>query len=236
MNTDLDFLCVGAHADDVELGMGGTVAKLVRLGKRGAILDLSDASMGTRGTVEERTREALEAARILGVPRSNLGFRDGFLDSRDPALRTRLTEYVRRVRPAVVFTHPLRDRHPDHEQTAQLVRDMTFLSGLAKYPSDEVAFRPSRVFHWMGARDGDPDFCVDVSQDWETRQKAIAAFGSQFGAEGPTTPLSGQSFRDFLEARGRFLGSRIRAKMAEGFYCDELPEIFDPTTLCKGDF
>jgi bacillithiol biosynthesis deacetylase BshB1 len=234
--TDLDFLCVGAHADDVELGMAGTVAKLVRAGRRGAILDLSDASMGTRGTPEERLVEADEAAKILGVERHNMGFRDGFLDSRDPDLRTRFAEFVRNCRPRVVFTHPLHDRHPDHEQVAKLVREMGFLAGLSKYPLEGDAFRPSRIFHWMGARDGEPDFCVDVTDTWGIRRQAIAAYGSQFGAKGPATPISGTSFHELLESRGRFLGSRIRAGYAEGFFCDELPEIVDPCALSSRDF
>ena len=233
---DLDFLCIGAHADDVELGMGGTVAKLVRLGRRGAILDITDASMGTRGSVDLRRREADAAAAILGVERHNLGFRDGFVDSRDPDLRGALAASLRKLRPRVVFTHPLRDRHPDHEQVAQLVRDMTFLAGLAKFPVEGAPFRPSRLFHWMGPRDGDPQFCVDVSLDWPARQGAIAAYASQFGKEGPATALSGEPFHQMLEARGRMLGSRIRANHAEGFSSDELPEVIDPTVLSSQEF
>lgn len=236
MNEGLDFLCVGAHADDVELGMGGTVAKLSRLGRRGAILDVSDASMGTRGTAAQRLSEAGEAARILGVARHNLGFRDGFLDSEDPALRARFGEFLRQHRPRVIFTHPGHDRHPDHEQVCQLVRSAGFLAGLAKYPLEGRPFRPSRIFHWMGARDADPDFCVDVSQDWEVRRKAIEAYVSQFGQEGPATPISGARFHELLESRGRFLGSRIRVRHAEGFVCDELPEVLDPCALSDAEF
>jgi len=236
MTGALDFLCVGAHADDVELGMGGTVAKLVRLGHRGAIVDLTDASSGTRGTPEQRLAEAAQAARILGVERFNLGFRDGHLDHRDESLRRRFGEFLREHRPRVVFTHPFPDRHPDHEQTQALVREMGFLSGLAKYDLAGDPFRPARVFHWMGARDGEPDFCVDVSMDWTTRNRAIDAFSSQFGPVGPETPISGAAFREVLEARGRYLGSRIRAVHAEGFHCEELPEVADPCGLAERMF
>ena len=236
MTATLDFLCVGAHADDVELGMGGTVAKLVRLGRRGAIVDLTDASSGTRGTPEERLIEAAEAARILGVERFNLGFRDGRLDHRDATLRRAFGEFLRAHRPRVVFTHPSRDRHPDHEQVASLVREMGFLGGLAKYELAGDPFRPARVFHWMGARDGEPDFCVDVSEEWGIRNQSIDAYPSQFGPSGPQTPISGASFREVLEARGRYLGSRIRAVHAEGFFCEEIPEVADPCGLADRVF
>lgn len=231
MTGRLDFLCVGAHADDVELGMGGTVAKLARLGRQGAILDISDASMGTRGTPQERLVEAENAAKILGVERFNLGFQDGFLDHRDAALRKVFAEFLRTHRPRVVFTHAFQDRHPDHEQVARLVHRIGFLSGLAKYPLDGEPFRPARLFHWMGAREGEPDFCVDVTREWSLRNQAIAAYPSQFGEAGPQTPISGAAFHELLEARGRYLGGRIRSLHAEGFCCQEIPEVADPCDL-----
>ena len=57
----LDFMAIGAHADDVELGAGGTLLRLASLGRKGVIVDLTDASMGTRGTPALRAREAGQA-------------------------------------------------------------------------------------------------------------------------------------------------------------------------------
>ena len=135
-----------------------------------------------------------------------------------------------------MFTHPLRDRHPDHEAVSEAVRQACFKSGLAKWPSPGDAFRPSRLFHWMGPRQGDPDFCVDVTSDWSTRLEAVRAYRSQFGEEGPETAISGSAFHEFLAARARYLGSRIRTALAEGFTCDELPEVADPCALGAGEF
>jgi len=200
-------------------------------------LQLEDAKAKLReAQKQEGFSEAREAARILGVDRHNLGFRDGFLDSNDAGLRDRFAEFLREHRPRVVFTHPARDRHPDHEQVCRLVRSMGFLAGLTKYPLEGRPFRPARIFHWMGARDADPDFCVDVSQDWDVRRRAIEAYVSQFGENGPATPISGASFHELLESRGRFLGGRIRVRFAEGFTCDELPEIADPCALSGAEF
>lgn len=236
MTGSVDFLCVGAHADDIELGMGGTVAKMVRLGRAGLLVDLTDGAMGTRGTPTRRAKEAEASAGILGCPRRNLGFPDGMLRAADPSLVEALVALFREARPRVVFTHPLRDRHPDHEASAAAVRDACFKAGLAKWPASGEAFRPSRLFHWMGARQGDPDFCVDVTQDWARRIDAVRAYGSQFGEEGPETAISGSSFHEFMAARARYLGSRIRAGCAEGFTCEELPEIADPCALGALEF
>lgn len=238
---NLDFLAVGAHADDIEIGCGGTVAKLVSLGRSGALLDLTDASMGTRGTSADRLLEAEKARELLGVPgpRLNLGLPDGRLRPHDPEVVLALVEVFRRLRPRVVFTHPAVDRHPDHEAACSLVLEAAFKAGLARHPPEGLgAWRPARVFHWMGARSPEPDFCVDVTGFWETRLRALSAYPSQFGRrEGEAeTPISGDAFQEMLEARARHLGSRIRALRAEGFTCQEIPEVVDPCALSAREF
>lgn len=235
----IDFLAVGAHADDVELGCGATVAKLCALGRNGVILDLTDASMGTRGTPEERLREADAAARILGVPRRlNLGLRDGFLTPRDPGAVASLVAILRELRPRVVFVHPRQDRHPDHEAAADLVHEAVYKAGLRKYPAEGAPFRPPRLFHYLGARSEEPDFVVDVSDWWTVRLRAVAAYVSQFATipGAPATPISEPGFFEAVEARARYLGFRSRCRYAEGFHCAELPEIADPCTLSAAEF
>jgi len=235
----IDFLAIGAHADDAEISAGGTIAKMVRGGRIGGILDLTDASMGTRGTPGDRLREAAAAAGILGVDfRRNLGLRDGFLSHSDSDAVRLLIETLRDLRPQVVFTHSRSDRHPDHEACAALVREACFKAGLARYPVSGSPWRPRRVFHWMGARAAEPAFCVDVSDTWDVRCQALAAYPSQFGSDPnlPETPISGASFHELVTARARHLGGRIRALHAEGFDCDELPEVLDPCALSGREF
>jgi N-acetylglucosamine malate deacetylase 1 len=77
-----DILAFGAHPDDVELGCGGTIIKMVAEGKICAIVDLTKGELGTRGTEETRKAEATDSAKILGViARENLGMKDGFLEN-----------------------------------------------------------------------------------------------------------------------------------------------------------
>jgi len=79
MSDKLDFLAFGAHPDDVELGCGATIAKLVSQGKKVAIVDLTRGELGTRGSAEIRTNETKEASKILGITiRENMDFKDGF--------------------------------------------------------------------------------------------------------------------------------------------------------------
>jgi LmbE family N-acetylglucosaminyl deacetylase len=64
-----DVLCIGAHPDDVEIGMGAIVASMVRLGMSVVLCDLTDGEPTPHGSPEIRAQEAAAAARVLGVER-----------------------------------------------------------------------------------------------------------------------------------------------------------------------
>src|ERR1700745_941991 len=78
----VNILAIAAHRDDVEQTCGGTLLKMAELGDRTGILDLTQGEMGTRGTAEDRAREASEAARILKVSwREALDIPDGRVEN-----------------------------------------------------------------------------------------------------------------------------------------------------------
>ena len=71
----VDILAFGAHPDDVELSAGGTLVKQIKNGSTVGIVDLTMGEMGTRGTPEIRSMEAVNAMRIIGANfRENLQF------------------------------------------------------------------------------------------------------------------------------------------------------------------
>ena len=125
----IDVLAIGAHPDDVELGCGGTLAKLISEGKKVAILDLTQGELGTRGTNETRAIEAQNASTILGISaRENLKMKDGFLINSEE-YQLKIVEMIRKYQPEIVLCNAIDDRHPDHAKTAKLVSDACFLSG-----------------------------------------------------------------------------------------------------------
>ena len=132
----VDALAIGAHPDDAEMGAGGTLLRLGALGYRTGILDMTRGEMGTRGTAEVRAEEAREAARALGLSfRDTADLGDGFVRDTEDARRA-LVRIFRRLRPKLVFTHYWEEPHPDHVATSQLVRHVSYLSGLAKYDAE----------------------------------------------------------------------------------------------------
>ena len=221
----LDILAIGAHPDDVELGCGATVAKEISLGKRVGIIDLTRGELGTRGSSEIRSRESAAAAEILGVEfRENLGFRDGFFindEEHQLAIIRTLTKY----RPEIVLCNAVQDRHIDHAKGGKLVSDACFLSGLRKVEtsldgSEQEAWRPRHVFHYIQWENLKPDFVVDVSGFLHRKIEAVMAYGSQFydpKSEEPESPISSKNFLESVTYRARDLGRLIGTEHGEGF-------------------
>lgn len=232
-----DVLAIGAHPDDVELGCGGTVRKLVEQGHRVAIVDLTEGELGSRGSVAIRHREAALAAEILGVEeRYNLEIPDGNIEN-SKSNQLKLIRIVRRLRPHIVLIGAPECRHPDHADATNLCISALFYSGLRKVELAANAedaslepWRPSHTLHYMQGLNFEPTLVVDVSPVWEDRIAAVRAYSSQFhnpeytpGDEEPETYISDPGFLTFVESRARLLGYRIGAEFGEGFLYHQGP-------------
>src|ERR1039458_545840 len=124
-----DILAIAAHRDDVAQTCGGTLLRMASRGLRTAILDLTQGEAGTRGSAEERAREAAQAARLLGVGwRKALDLPDGAVEN-TLENRIKIVRVLRRLRPRVVILPYWQARHPDHANTAALGYEACFLSG-----------------------------------------------------------------------------------------------------------
>ncbi len=141
-NDVLDILALAAHRDDVEQTCGGTLLKMAERGYRTGILDLTQGEMGTRGTAEDRAREAADAARILKVSwRLALDLPDGRVENTWEN-RLKVVRVLRQVRPRVLILPYWEGRHPDHYTASVLGYEAAFLSGLAKLA---ISRQPSAV-------------------------------------------------------------------------------------------
>lgn len=227
----LDILAIGAHPDDVELSCSGTLINEIKQGKKVGIVDLTQGELGTRGTVETRYTEAANAAMIMGVQvRENLKMRDGFFQN-DEAHQLKLITAIRKYQPSIVIGNVLHDRHPDHGKGGKLIADSCFLSGLAKIETlDEAGnkqerWRPSYVLHYIQDWYHEPDLLIDISDVFDQRMQAIAAYTTQFKAADnsaePQTYISTPDFFESIVARARMFGKRIGVKYAEGFICEK---------------
>lgn len=226
----VDILAIGAHPDDVELGCGGTVAKLISEGKTVAIVDLTQGELGTRGTNFTRAEEAANSAKILGISsRENLKMKDGFLTNSEEH-QLQIVKIIRKYRPEIVLANAIDDRHPDHAKAAKLVSDACFLSGLVKIETvsegeNQKPWRPKQIFHYIQWKNIAPDFVIDISNFMEKKIEACLAFKTQFYDPNSTEPMTPISTKDFLESltyRAQDLGRLSGVQFAEGFTTEKL--------------
>jgi N-acetylglucosamine malate deacetylase 1 len=232
----LDVLAVGAHPDDVELGCGGTLAKLAAMGYRVGILDMARGEMGTRGTLELRAEEAAAAAQVLHLAvRDNLELPDSRIQLNEDS-RIKMVRKIRLYHPRIIFTHFWEDPHPDHVHTCQIVREASHLAGLAKYDSAAALprHRPNTIAHFMFPRTVVPTFMVDISEFAEHKRASIMCYKSQLydpSSTEPATYLSDAGFVRRLESKQLYFGSTIGVDHAEGFVVREALNVHDPVEL-----
>jgi N-acetylglucosamine malate deacetylase 1 len=216
----VDVLLFGAHPDDVEWGAGGTVLKLQVSGTSLGIVDLTRGEMGSRGTPEERDREAEEAASWMGAKfRVNLSLPDcGVIDTVEN--RKLVASVIRRWRPKLVLAPYWTDRHPDHAATGNLIRNAAVYCTLKKSSDPNPPHKPSAYLYYLLHHFTPPGIVVDITAVYQRKLELLRMHASQFSktAEGfGVVPLGMNDYLFGLESRDRFFGSLIGVHHGEAF-------------------
>ncbi len=215
----VDLLAVGPHPDDIEIGIGGIVAKHAALGHRVGLCDLTAGEMGSNGTIEQRLAEAEAARAVLGaVWRVNLRLPDRAIGRADDHLRE-VASLIRSARPRVVAIPYWSDRHPDHVAASQLLTESVFSAGLRRFPAAGEAWKPESVCYYFINDGASPSFVVDGSDHYEAKRRALACHASQFtpGAAGAVaTRLTSARFTQLIESRDAQFGALAGVAFAEG--------------------
>ncbi len=221
MQKEIDILAFGAHADDVEIGMGGTIAKYATSDKRIVICDLTQAEMSSNGTIHARMEEAKNAGNNLGIMhRINAYLPDRGLLLKEEYI-SRVASIIRLYRPKLVFVPYEMDRHPDHGNCAKLVEEACFSAGIRKYV-DETDLEPHRVeniYYYMINGFHKPDFAIDVTDFIELKSESLKAYKSQFEISESSykTPLL-DDYVESIIARDKMIGKEVGVRYAEGFF------------------
>lgn len=240
MHQRFDVLAIGAHPDDIEVSMGGTVAKLSDKGLSTLVVDLCDGEPTRHAARGTRRVQAAEAARILGVTRLTLAFADRLIqDSVDARLQ--VARLLRLHRPRYVFTTKGSGVHPDHRAVTDIVVNGVFYARLPKW--DEVSgaavalegTEPHEIDRLFFARCrmepawSTVDFIVDISDVYERKRAAIAAYTSVF--HGDQARLV-----ERYEAEDQYYGSQLAVRYAEPFQSRSPLLVSDPTVFAKAPF
>src|SRR5438067_3829267 len=249
-STQLDILAIAAHRDDVEQTCGGTLLKMAQRGQRTGILDLTKGEMGTRGTAEDRAREAAEAAKILRVSwRNSLNIPDGRVENTWEN-RLEVARVIREQRPRVVILPYWKGRHPDHYTASVLGYEACFLAGLAKLDvshtlstqqssfsqaiaGENAPHRPFKIIYATLYYDIRPTFVVDITEQFQARFESLMAYKSQFSDQeaGKDIFPARAEIRGRIEAMARFYGMMAGVSYAEPFLQKEVGLVEDVTAI-----
>ena len=233
MTPPLDILALAAHRDDVEQTCGGTLLKMAQRGHRTGILDLTQGEMGTRGSAEDRAREAAEAAKILCTSwRQALDIPDGRVENTWEN-RLKVARVLREQRPRVVILPYWKGRHPDHYTASVLGYEACFLAGLAKLEV-EGATEPPPAFqdHLRDALLRCAAYlCRGYHRQFEARLESLMAYKTQFSDQeaGKDIFPARDEIRSRVEAMARFYGMLGGVTYAEPFLQKEVGLVEDLT-------
>lgn len=215
----VDLLVFGPHPDDLEIGLGGTIARQTSAGLRVGLCDLTAGELGSNGSPEERMREARAAAEVLGVAwRENLRWTDGGIESTPDQIRSAVA-LIREHQPKTIAIPYADDRHPDHVAAHQALTLAAFRSGLRRYDTGQPPWRADWVCQYFINDSIKPSFVIDVSAFYERKRQALACHQSQLTPAGPDvvpTRLTHATFRQLIESRDAQFGALIGAAFAEG--------------------
>ena len=260
MASPLDVLAIAAHRDDVEQTCGGTLLKMAERGHRTGILDLTRGEMGTRGSAEDRAREADEAAKILRASwRGALDIPDGRVENTWEN-RLKVARVIREQKPRVVILPYWKGRHPDHYTASVLGYEACFLAGLAKLDVNQAlnssafsnvagaiastitpsspsaqpaAHRPFKIIYATLYYDIRPTFVVDITDQFEARFESLMAYQTQFSDQEAGKDLfpARAEIRSRIEAMARFYGMLGGVTYAEPFLQKEVGLVEDLTVI-----
>ncbi|WP_319421899.1 PIG-L deacetylase family protein [Pleurocapsa sp. FMAR1] len=210
LNFDNSFqqvLCLGAHSDDIEIGCGGTILKLIEM-----YPDLSIFWV-IFGATGEREKEAFESAKnFLGsaANRSKIvvkGFKDGFFPYIGAEIKLYFEQLKHEVNPNLILTHYRQDLHQDHRLISELTRN---------------TFRDHLIWEYeIPKYDGDfssPNLFVHLSKS--ICQKKIQHLMAHFQTQSNKQWFTEETFTSILRIRG--IESNATEQYAEGFYCHKI--------------
>lgn len=224
----VDVLAFGAHPDDVEIAMGGTLLSLKAQGAKVVVCHLTDGEPTPYGNHKLRLKEAAAAARILRLddylilPLKNRELKDTLEGRRQVA------EVMRKYKPAIVFAPYWVDAHPDHWGASELVQAARFWAKLVKTTMKGEPWYPPKLYYHLCSHlrpNVQPSFIVDTSAHHERKLAAVRCYESQF------IKKPGSRALEHINITNRYFGAMIGTETGEPFFSKENLGVQDPRTF-----
>jgi bacillithiol biosynthesis deacetylase BshB1 len=225
----VDVLAVGAHPDDVEIAIGGTLLKMIDRGYSVMMCHATDGEPTPGGSRETRLEEARQAAAMMKAERVVLDMPNRYLlDTIEN--RVKIAGVIRKSRPKMLLCPYPGGNHPDHRKISEIVDAARFYGKLTKTDPEGKEWEDSpwwtpAQFYYMGLgihREGvQPSFIVDTTDTFRRKMEVLSCYRSQFSVD-----LDGLPPHDHW-------GPMIGARYGEAFHSREPLGIDDPFCIRK---
>lgn len=218
----MNVLAVGCHPDDLEIGCGGTLAKLVSQGNRVTMVHVSNGDKGHKvipssELIEIRKQEASESGALIGAEVIGLNMADLSIKADNDEFVWKLTDVIRKVQPDFIITHPPEDYMKDHMEVSKAVFDASFASTIPYYKVSQSAIDKVSPIYFMDTLAGvsfQPTEYVDISKFIDTKIRMNNCHQSQINW---LREHDGIDFLDFVRTISKFRGLQCGVPFAEGF-------------------
>ncbi len=172
-----------------------------------------------------RKKETLDASKVLGIScRENIGIEDGNIEL-NLINKIKIVSTIRKYKPNLVFAPFPFDRHPDHVNTGNLLKEAIFFSGLQKFEASKFeAFKPKKIFYYPTSYEIPVSFIFDISAAFEKKIEVLKCYGSQFyhpESKEPQTFISSKLFQHEIESRARYYGFKLGVEFGEAYFSYE---------------
>lgn len=224
----VDVLAFGAHPDDVEIAMGGTILSLKAQGAKVVVCHLTDGEPTPYGNHATRLKEAAAAAKTLKLddylilPLKNRELKDTL------EARRKAAEVMRKYKPAIVFAPYWVDAHPDHWGASELVQASRFWAKLVKTDMKGDPWYPPKLYYHLCSHlrpNVQPSFIVDTSAYHERKLGAVRCYESQF------IKKPGSRALEHVNVTNRYFGAMIGTRTGEPFFSKENLGVKDPRSF-----
>lgn len=215
----VDILCVGAHPDDVEMSMGGSILLFKSLGYQVGVLDLTNGEPTPFGTIETRMAERDKASKLLSLDaRITLDLPNRVVTNTIES-RQKVAEVYRELKPSMLFIHYPDDTHPDHVAGSRISEDARFHAKLTKTEMKGDPHFSAHLFYHAANHKRlimKPSFILDISPFFEKKLEVCRCYPSQFHTDERKTYME-----NILKGSGMMYGNVIRTKYGEPFFSSE---------------
>lgn len=177
----VDILAISPHPDDIEIGCAGFILKAKRDGYKAKIVVVTNGQSGLHGDPEIRKNEAIQSSRALtGEDPIFLDEMDGLVED-NVILRKKISNIIRTLKPQIVISPYIKDKHPDHVTVSSAVRNSIFAarSNIKELEGEihDVLVHLEVIMDLLYS--GLPQIILDISEVWNEKEKILSIYASQ---------------------------------------------------------